>query len=171
MKKVFSVALIVSLVTFAQHGIAQDDKSKRPSPPATATATLPSGAVITINYSQPSIKGRKLGTDVAPFGKVWRTGANEATTFETTKEVKVNGNVLPAGKYSMYTIPGENEWTVILNKIWNQWGTRYSDKEDVFRFTAKPAKGDFMEQMNIGINAEGIVSLKWANTMINFHVE
>ena len=171
MKKLFALALLATVCTTAQQACAQDDKSKRPSPPATETATLTNGAVVTINYSQPSVKGRSIGKEIAPYGKVWRTGANESTTFETTKEVKVNGNALPAGKYSIFTIPGENEWTVIFNKVNDQWGTRYKEGEDVFRFTVKPTKGKFTEQMKFTIDKEGIVKLNWADTMINFQVE
>ena len=81
---------------------AQQDKSKRPSPPAIVKQTLNSGVAVTIDYSQPSVKGRTIGKEIAPFGKVWRTGANEPTTFEVSKAVKVDGKALPAGKYGMY---------------------------------------------------------------------
>ncbi len=168
MKKLLALAVLASLFTTTN---AQQDKSKRPSPPATATATLTNGANVTINYGQPSVKGRTIGKEIATFGKVWRTGANEATTFETSKNVKVNGNKLAAGKYSIYTIPGEDEWTVILNKKAQQWGTQYDMAEDVFRFTVKPTKTEFTEQMNFNIDKEGIVKLMWGNTMISWQVE
>jgi hypothetical protein len=87
---------------------AQGDKSSRPSPPATATGKV-GGANITINYSSPSVKGRKIWGDLVPYGKVWRAGANEATTFETDKAITVEGKNLPAGKYSLFALPGENE--------------------------------------------------------------
>ena len=93
---------------------AQGDKSKRPSPPETASGTV-AGATITINYSSPSVKGRKIWGGLVPYDKVWRAGANEATTFETNKSIKIEGKELPAGKYSLFATPGENEWTVILN--------------------------------------------------------
>src|SRR6202795_5211006 len=93
---------------------AQDDKSKRPSPPATATGKV-MGATITIDYSSPGVKGRKIWGDLVPYDKVWRAGANEATLIATDKDIQVEGKPLPAGKYSLYAIPGENEWTIIIN--------------------------------------------------------
>src|SRR6187431_3048056 len=125
MKKVFSVALFTAALFMSPATQAQEkqDKSKRPSPPAVVTQTLPSGAVVSIDYSQPSVKGRTIGKDLEPKeGAVWRTGANEATVFETSKDVKVEGRELPAGKYGLFTIAGKNEWTIIFNKTWKQWG-------------------------------------------------
>src|ERR1700675_3642107 len=102
---------------------AQDDKSKRPSPPATATGKV-MGATITINYSSPAVKGRKIWGGLVPYDKVWRTGANEATIFETSKDIKIGGKTLKAGKYSLYTKPGEKEWQVIFNSQTGQWGIK-----------------------------------------------
>src|SRR5687768_761079 len=113
MKKLFALSAIVLSVTIA---CGQADKSKRPSPPAVEKETLSGGATVTIDYSQPSVKGRAIGKDIAPYGKVWRTGANEPTTIEISNDVKVEGQTLPAGKYSLWTIPGESEWVVIFNK-------------------------------------------------------
>ncbi|RZM18573.1 MAG: DUF2911 domain-containing protein, partial [Pedobacter sp.] len=130
MKKVilFSTALILSL---GLNVIAQDVKTTAPaaakpapaSPPATASQTLSNGTQVTINYAQPAIKGRTIGNEIAPYGKLWRTGANAATQFEVNKAVKVNGKALAAGKYALFSIPGEQEWTIIINKTWNQGGT------------------------------------------------
>src|SRR6218665_1869577 len=112
-----TIALATTLFASAQDG----DKSKRPSPPAQAKETIKSGATISIDYSQPSVKGRVIGKDLEPKDeKVWRTGANEATIFEVSKDVTVEGKALPAGKYSLFTIAGaNNEWTIIFNKTWN----------------------------------------------------
>src|ERR1700741_2849256 len=119
MKQVlFSAVLFLSLVA-----CGQEDKSKRPSPPAMAKETLKSGAVISIDYSQPSVKGRTIGKDLEPMdGKVWRAGANEATVFETSKDIKVEGKALPAGKYALFTLSTGDDWTVIFNKTASQWG-------------------------------------------------
>src|SRR5215831_9717857 len=106
---------------------AQSDKSKRPSPPATATGKV-MGATIAIDYSSPSVKGRKIWGGLVPYDKVWRTGANEATLFSTDKEIKVEGKPLPAGKYSLYTIPGEKEWVIILNSQTGQWGVKDNEE-------------------------------------------
>src|SRR5690242_94848 len=126
MKKFFSFVVLFALTFITTNTFAQDtsnhpmtdtsatmnnssmsqgqqDKSKRPSPPATATATTDNGVTITIDYSQPSLKGRTIGKDVEPMkGKVWRAGANEATTFEVNKDVTINGQKLPAGKYALF---------------------------------------------------------------------
>ena len=108
MKKLLTLSVVASLLLSTMTVFAQDkkeDKSKRPSPPATATATLSSGAMVSIDYSQPSVKGRTIGKDLEPKkGEVWRTGANEATVFETSKPVKVNGQALPAGKYGLFSV-------------------------------------------------------------------
>ncbi len=169
MKKILILTLIAGLIT-SFNASAQQDKSKRPSPPAKVSQTLASGAAISIDYSQPSIKGRPL-SQLAPEGKVWRTGANEATVFETSKDVKIEGKTLPAGKYSVYSIPGEKEWTVIFNKTWKQWGTVYKMEEDALRVNVKPKKADkFTEMMTFDIEKDGDVSLFWADTEVEFEV-
>ncbi|SKB91609.1 DUF2911 domain-containing protein [Daejeonella lutea] len=170
MKRIFILALITGLIT-SFNASAQQDKSKRPSPPAKVSQTLASGATISIDYSQPSVKGRSMDV-LTPAGKVWRTGANEATIFETSKDVKVEGKTLPAGKYSVYSIPGEKEWTIIFNKTWNQWGTIYKAEEDVLRVNVKPGKAEkFTEMLTFDIEKDGDVSLNWANTEVEFKVQ
>ena len=98
------------------------DKSKRPSPPATASVDL-GGTKITIDYSSPRLKGRHVGGEVATFGKVWRLGANESTTFVTTGNVTVGGKTVPAGSYTMFAIPDKDKWTLIISKKTGEWGT------------------------------------------------
>ena len=140
MKKLLTTAFCV-IVIFSSQLMAQGNKSDRPSPPAQATATI-DGINVTIDYSQPSLKGRNFGSaDFCPYGKVWRNGANEATWIEVSADVMINGSKLAKGKYSFYAIPGESEWTLIFNSKADQWGTQYSDKSDVLRVkaTSKPA--------------------------------
>ena len=169
MKKVLLLSAI-ALVTLGVH--AQADKSKRPSPPAKVTETTNSGAVITIDYSQPAVKGREIGKDIAPYGKVWRTGANEATVFEVSKDVKVEGKALPAGKYGLYSIPGKDEWTLIFNKTWKQWGTNYTESDDALRVNVKPTKAPaFTERMTFNVDKSGKVSLLWGNEEVDFTVQ
>lgn len=169
MKKLLVLTLIAGLFG-STASFAQQDKSKRPSPPAKVSQTLSSGAEISIDYSQPSIKGRPLST-LAPAGKVWRTGANEATVFETSKDITIEGKKLAAGKYSLYTIPGDKEWVVIFNKSWKQWGTVYKDSEDALRVNVKPGKSSaFTEKMTFNIAQNGKVSLSWADTQIEFRI-
>lgn len=171
MKKILFLILISGLFT-GLSASAQQDKSKRASPPAKVSETIASGATIIIDYSQPSLKGRSIGKDIVNYGEVWRTGANEATVFETNKDVQIEGKKLPAGKYSLYTIPGAKKWTVIFNKTWQQWGTDYKQDTDALRVDVIPTKAPkTTEKMMFNIAKEGKVSLMWGNTAINFRVK
>src|SRR3982751_3976794 len=109
--------LLLSAIALVAIGFRaqQGNKTQLPSPPAKVSETTSKGVTISIDYSQPSVKGREVGKDIAPYGKVWRTGANEATVFEVNKDVKVEGKSLPAGKYGLYSIPGKDEWVIIFN--------------------------------------------------------
>ena len=151
MKQVlFSTVLFLSLVA-----CGQADKSKRPSPPAMAKETISSGAVISIDYSQPSVKGRTIGKDLEPMeGKVWRAGANEATVFEASKDVKVEDKALPAGKYGLFTIMNGDEWTIIFNKTWSQWGAfSYKEADDALRVKVKADKAKtFAEKLSYAVD-------------------
>lgn len=170
MKSLLLLAIATSSMLFA---CGQDDKSKRPSPPAVAKETLASGAVVTIDYSQPSVKGRTIGKDLEPMaGKVWRTGANEATTFEISKAVKVEGKDLPAGKYALFTIANEGEWTIIFNKTAKQWGAYdYKEADDALRVKVKPGKAaQFAEKMTINVDKNGVVTLLWGDNKVDFKV-
>jgi hypothetical protein len=115
----------VGLVLFAAACRAQQDPSKRPSPPATATLDLGGGQTVTVDYSSPRAKGRKIYGELVPFDKVWRTGANEATKLVTTADVSVGGTTVPAGTYTIFTIPGKDKWTLIISKKTGEWGTDY----------------------------------------------
>jgi hypothetical protein len=173
MKKILMISAVATALLTSVAGVAQDDKSKRPSPPATATATTASGNVITIEYSQPSVKGRQFGTAIAPYGKVWRTGANEATTFEISKDARIEGKYpLKAGKYSIYSIPGEQKWTVIFNKTWKQWGTQYTEADDALRVELDTKKApSFTEKMTFQVSKDGLVTLMWADRAVSFTVK
>jgi len=175
MKKQISLSLLLfgifcSISLMAQEK-EKEDKSKRPSPPAKAEGVA-DGARIVIDYSKPSAKGRKMLGGIEPFGKVWRTGANEATTFAVDKNVKIEGKELPKGKYSLFTIPGENEWTIIFNKTVEQWGAyEYKEAEDALRITVKPGKTDkFVETFFISVEGNKVV-LRWENTQVAFAVK
>jgi hypothetical protein len=151
---------------------AQADKSKRASPPALAKETLANGTVVSIDYSQPSIKGRAIGKDLEPMeGKVWRAGANEATVFEVSKDVTVEGQALAAGKYGLYIIKNGDEWTFIFNKTWKQWGTNYTEADDALRVKVKGRKGEFTEKLTYGISKTGNVVLNWGDLQAGFNVK
>lgn len=153
-----------------------EEKMKRPSPPVTVSGTLKSGAVITIDYSQPSLKGRVPGKDIEPFeNKVWRAGANEATTFTTTQNVKIERKILPAGKYAFFTLKNGNTWTLIFNKVWDTWGAFSYEKdkaEDILHVnvTEKTAKAS-AEKLTYEISPKGIVTLLWGNYIVSFKVK
>lgn len=173
MRKIFMASLVVTSLFTSVKGIAQQDKSKRPSPPATASATTASGNTITIDYSQPGIKGRTVGKEIAPYGKVWRTGANETTVFEITKDAKIEGKYpLKAGKYGLYSIPGEQNWTIIFNKTWKQWGTEYTEADDVLRVVVPTGKAPQMtERMTFQVSKDGKVTLLWGDKSVSFTVQ
>jgi hypothetical protein len=170
MRSLFLLAIAATSMLVA---CGQDDKSKRPSPPAQAKETLSSGAVVTIDYGQPSVKGRTIGKDLEPLpGKVWRTGANEATAFEVSKAVKVEGKDLPAGRYGLFTIAGDDEWTIIFNKDAKQWGAyNYKEADDVLRVKVKPSKASsFAEKLTFNVNKDGTVTLLWGDRKVDFRV-
>ena len=177
-KMLISKGLILTLVAMLMTSFiyAQDDKSKRPSPPETATGMV-EGATITINYSSPAVKGRKIWGDLVPYDKVWRAGANEATIFETSKDIKIDGKTLPAGKYSLYAIPGEKEWVFIFNSKTGQWGIKEDESttedpaNDVLRVHAKPMKSrEFHERMRFVIDKKGF-ALEWENLRVPVYIK
>lgn len=159
--------LVGALVFMLSTPMMGQDKSERKSPPATASGTI-GAANISINYSQPSMKGREVFGGLVPYEKIWRTGANEATTIETDKEIGVNGGVLPAGKYALFTIPGEKEWTIIFNSETEQWGSyNYDDSKDALRVKAKAGANEATEKMTFTIDEEkSMIFLDWAETRV-----
>lgn len=174
MKKLLSIFVLLTIICHVQAQKPAEDKSKRPSPPAEVSQKIEGGATITINYSKPSVKGRRVGVDLEPMeGKVWRTGANEASWFETDKDVTINGMNLPAGKYGLFTIFNGNEATVIFNKIWKQWGAfTYKTEEDALRINTKvEVQNPPAEQMTFKIKNHGKVALMWGPKMIEFVIK
>jgi len=131
---------------------------------------------ISIVYHRPNIKGRTVWGELVPLGKVWRTGANENTTFEVSRDVTVNGQPLPAGKYGLHTIPNQNEWIIIFSKANNEWGSfTYDEKKDALRVTAKPQPAGFHETMsiefeNIRLNAAD-ASIIWEKVKVPFTID
>jgi Protein of unknown function (DUF2911) len=168
-----SVLFFVTIL-FVLSACGQEDKSQRPSPPASVKETLNNGITVSINYSQPSVKGRTIGKDLEPLpGRVWRTGANEATVFEVSKDVKIEGRSLPAGKYGLFTLANGNDWTIIFNKTWDQWGAfSYKDTDDALRVNVKAGKATkFAERMQFKISKDGKISLLWGDIDVDFKVE
>jgi len=169
MSKKISVGLLL-IFSFAILASAQD-KSKRPSPPAQAQCKLPDGKTITVDYSSPRLKGRKVGGEVAPFGEIWRTGANEATTFVTTANLSVAGTDVPAGSYTLFTIPEQDKWTLIISKVTGEWGVPYKDdykSQELARVPMQVSKTSApVENFTISFDQSGgcTLQLSWGNTM------
>jgi hypothetical protein len=172
MKKNYPVkmlAVILMIMILPSLLKAQTDKSKRPSPPATATGKI-GDAAITIDYSSPSVKGRKIFGGLLPYDKVWRAGANEATIFQTDKDITVEGKKLPAGKYSFFATPGENEWTIFFNSETGQWGdkkdgtTNMDPAKTVLSVTVKPKKTkELNEKLQYAVMSNGF-GFRWEYT-------
>ncbi len=171
MKRTFQFAAVLMLALVFSFAAQAQDKGARPSPMRTAKATVPSGEV-TIQYSSPQVKGRKIWGDLVPYGKVWRTGANEATTITIPGDMKVEGGMLKAGKYALFTIPGETEWTIIFNSAWDQWGAyNYNQDKDAIRITAKPEKSDkLVEDFTISATDQGEVIISWEYVSVTFEL-
>jgi len=167
MKKMF---LLLSLSMIGLLAQAQDNKPPA-SPPAKATATV-KGKTVTIEYSQPSVKGREVWGKLVPYGQVWRTGANASTTIEFSADVMLQGTAVPKGKYALFTIPNANEWTIIINQG-IKWGAyTYKQEEDVIRVNVPAKKSKtFTEQMTFSVSKKGVVSLMWENVQVDFKVK
>ncbi|WP_367865809.1 DUF2911 domain-containing protein [Pedobacter sp. WC2423] len=131
---------------------------------------------ITVKYSRPNTKGRKVFGELEPYGSVWRTGANGATTITFTDNVTLEGQAVPAGDYALFTIPGKTEWTVILNKNTKQWGAYdYKESEDFLRFKVKPGTArDRAETFTIGFTdvlpTKAVMQLAWENVVVPIHM-
>ena len=174
MKRTIMILLVATGLITSLRVAAQEDKSKRPSPPAMVKQKIKSGATISIDYSQPSVKGRTIGKDLEPLpGQVWRTGANEATVFETDKDIKVGGSTLPAGKFGLFTIFNDKDVTVIFNKTWKQWGAfKYSAADDQLRMQANLSDaGTSQETMKFDISPAGMITLLWGTRKVTFDVK
>ncbi|MFT6442457.1 MAG: hypothetical protein ACJASM_002003 [Salibacteraceae bacterium] len=159
------------LIGLGMNGLNAQGKTARPSPLKT-TEALVGKSKVTITYSSPSVKGRTIFGDLVPFDKVWRTGANEATTIETSGEIMIGGKKLKAGKYSVFTIPTKDKWTVILNSVSDQWGAYKHDLAmDLFRvMTNKVETIEAKEQFTITVE-NGMLSFVWATSKASVSIK
>ncbi|MFT7352957.1 MAG: hypothetical protein ACI9XR_002748 [Flavobacterium sp.] len=143
---------------------AQDKKPK--SPAMTEKGSI-NGAEITINYGSPSVKGREIWGKLVPFGKVWRAGANDATTFETNQNIKIEGKELPAGKYSFFIIPEKDSVTIIFNTEAKQWGAYdYNEQKDQLRINVKPKNLETPSENLVYSLTDKMLNIKWDNWII-----
>lgn len=137
---------MITLLFGALQANAADLALPMPSPSASVMQKV-GVADLTVSYSSPGKKGREIWGGVVPYGELWRTGANAATTFETSQDLTVAGKPVPAGKYAIFTIPGKDEWTFILNKDWDASTDEYAEKENVLSVKLAPGKGPERERM------------------------
>src|SRR5512132_771770 len=195
-----SLALLMLILFAASFGSAQV-RTPRPSQKASVMQTI--GVTdITITYSRPGVKGRTIwgdplpeqastkgeatldnqnvrpkGAPIVPWGHAWRTGANEATQFVVTDDVWINGQKLPAGSYSLHTVPNKDEWTIIFNSVANQWGSfSYDPTKDTLRVKVKPEwVGENKEWLEFGIEPlndnSAQVNIRWEKVRVPFTVE
>lgn len=143
--------------------------------PEVVASIKQNGIEIEVNYCSPSMKGRKVFGELVPYDKVWRTGANEATTIEFNKDVFIDGNRLAEGKYSLWTIPNPESWDIIFNSETGQWGTNYSEETDVLKIKAKPSNlGTPIEQLTISFaGSDSLINMNiaWENSMVTVPIK
>ena len=146
------------------------------SPPGEASVKFDDGKTVIIKYSRPSMRGRKIFGELVPYGKEWRTGANSATSFTTDTAVDIGGTAIPAGSYTLYTIPGEKSWQLIINKQTGQWGTKYDEAQDLARIPMKVTqRSSGLEIFTISFDKSGgssaTLKLEWENTLASVEVK
>ena len=155
-------AIVIALSAFV---VAQ----QKASPPANAQCKFSDGKTVTVDYSSPRMKGRQIYGGLVPFGQVWRTGANEATTFVTTADTNVGGKDVPAGNYTIFTVPNKDKWTLIVNKKTGEWGIPYKyDADELTRVNMDVSKTSGpVENFTISFHEMGNgchMYLDWENT-------
>lgn len=161
-----SAAILCALV-WAAPGTSQ--QRQRPSPAASTECKFADGKSVTINYSSPRMRGRKIFGELVPFGKVWRAGANEATTFVTDVDLVVGGKAVPAGKYTLHAVPEESKWTLIVSKVTAGWGIPYpGEAQDFTRTEMMVSKLSApLEEFTITLKGSGgacSLSMGWETT-------
>jgi len=170
----FSILLLLITLIFVEGNYAQNKKI-RVSPKAGVSQTV--GLTdISISYSRPGVKGRSVWGDLVPYGKVWRAGADEATKITFSTDVLIEGKKLSAGSYSFFVIPNKNEWTIIFNKVADQWGAfEYNESQDALRLKVKTQSIDFQEWLTYSFyktsENTALISLVWEKIKVIFVVE
>jgi hypothetical protein len=168
------VFLTSLLLTFTMLAACQD-KGKRPSPPAQAQCKFSDGKAITVDYSSPRAKGRKIFGDLVPYGQVWRTGANDATSFVTDANLTVGGKDVPAGHYTIFTVPNADKWTLIINKKTGEWGIPYKyEGDELARVDMKVSPTPSpVENFTIAFDQKGnscTLNISWENTQASVDI-
>ncbi len=168
--------LSVCLLLWSASVASAQEKKPRPSPPAKAECKLSGGKDITVDYSSPRAKGRKIFGGLVPYGQVWRAGANEATTFATSSDITVGGKTVPAGKYTIFAIPAEDKWTLVISKKSGEWGTAYPGPDnDLARIDMKVSKTSApVENFTIAFDQNGnacTMRMEWENTQASVDIK
>ena len=164
--RVIFFAVMVAIIAAGASARAQQPPA---SPPGTASVKFDDGRTVTIEYSRPSMRGRQIFGGLVPYGQVWRTGANAATSLKTDVDLTIGGASVPAGSYTLYTIPNQSGWKLIINKQTGQWGTKYDQAQDLARVDMKVAKNASpTEQFTISFDKTGAnaatLKLDWSDT-------
>lgn len=162
------VAIVLTTITCAQQ--------KPASPPGEATLKFDDGHTVTIQYSRPSMRGRKIFGGLVPYDEVWRTGANAATSLKTDVDLVIGGETVPKGEYTLYTQPGMSSWKLIINKQTGQWGTEYSQGQDLERVNMKVTqRSSGLELFTISFDktsgSSATLKLEWENTIASVDVK
>jgi hypothetical protein len=165
-----SKLLLTAAAGLLIYGIASLAPAQTPKSPHDTVSADVGGHKITITYGRPSMRGRKIVGGLVPYEKVWRTGADEATTFETDVDLDINGLKVPKGKYGLFTLPSQDGWTLIINKTAKQWGAfNYKEADDLGRTKMQVSKsGSPVEQFTIALAPAGgnaTLKLEWENTV------
>ena len=148
----------------------------KPSPPGEATLKFDDGRTVSIQYSRPSMRGREIFGGLVPYDQVWRTGANAATSLKTDVALTIGSANVPAGSYTLYTLPGANSWKLIINKQTRQWGTNYDQPQDLARVDMKVSqRSSTLEQFTISFDMTGgdsaTLKLEWDTTVASVEMK
>lgn len=171
MKYLFFSILLFGLTSGCE---SKDKPEKKSLSPHESAMSMIGDAHIHIDYSSPGVRGRTIFGDLIPYGKLWRAGANNATSIESNKDLLINGQTLPAGKYGFFVVPAKEKWILIFNKNWNQHGTDdFKEEENVLKLEASPSKlANLQEHLEYRVTKtdeqSGIISLAWEKTKVEF---
>jgi hypothetical protein len=165
------LVLIASLVP-----VACSQQKQQLSPPGETSVKFDDGKTVTIKYSRPSMRGRKIFGGLVPYDQVWRTGANAATSLTTDTDLTIGGAAVPAGSYTLYTLPGQSSWKLIISKQTGQWGTVYKADQDLARVDMKvDQRSTPLEQLTIALDKTSgnaaTLKLEWENVVASVDVK
>jgi len=167
-------AMFLLFIGITMPALGQEAVKPRPSPTAIITVKY-EDTYVKVTYSQPHKRNRNIFGELVPYGEVWRTGANEATEITITEDIEMGGNRVKAGTYSLFTIPGKEEWTIILNEELGQWGSyNYNKESDVLRFKVEAQSADAVwEPFTIAFeqnNDRAEMKMMWDRTMVSIPI-